>query len=589
MKLFGTISKFKNNNRQYHLKNDFEHLCYNGEKYFVDIYYMQNENIKKIINNTSMFFSDDNIIIDKIDKTDYEEIIKKDIVDFVKENQTNINVFYFDKIREELLLFSNRATSGRMYYFFQNDEFFFSNDFTLLASIKDFELSQAGLYSYLKYGAVPEDITFDKQIKSVPVGHYFKLDYDNHCGDYFSYFQFDYRTSNQDTKELLSKTKSELTNIAKIYKNKSIHMLISGGIDSTLFAFYLKESSAKIIGHYCRFGENDPEQKYAEEAANSLNIPLVIHTLDDNKIISEIKDTASNTDFPHSDFSNVSINFLLREIRNKYGKNSIIIECNGADDGFGYAGLLKIDLWKKLYKLPNFILKILAFIFNYGNTWMIDSYLRRRFFYFERAIGKNIYNSYMMSNAGYKIIKNSKKYNSEILIKINSFFNNNIKGNNKSLYQKMNTAQFLHINSRLWTAKGYSPAQNLNLDIKFPFTWKNILDFQSEIPLDMKINGTIVKWPLKKLLENYMSNEFIYRKKSGFAPPILRWLSKEENFNFFKSNIYDGIIINYIKKEKIDKMFKKIQKGEIVSRYVITLLWSLLFFEIWHKDNLKKN
>ena len=34
-------------------------------------------------------------------------------------------------------------------------------------------------------------------------------------------------------------------------------------------------------------------------------------------------------------------------------------------------------------------------------------------------------------------------------------------------------------------------------------------------------NG-IVKWPLKRMLEEFMPKEFIYRKKSGFVPPFVQ-------------------------------------------------------------------
>ena len=592
MRIIGIITNYKNKLQTNDFTNKtWDHLSYKNNEIYLNIFSKKEENVRIINNDSILLLSDDNFVFEKNDKVvklyDIEDIIKQEGIDFIKRNQPNINVFFYDKKKNEIYLASNRATAGRIYYFFNGDDFFFSNDFALLANMKEFKLNDIGLYAYLKYGAVPEDITFDNQIKSVPVGHYVKVDYHNKDVEYIAYYKFNYIDSDKNGEELLSLTESTLKSIAKEYSDQQIHMLISGGIDSTLFAFYLKEYSTQIIGHYCRFGEKDSEQKYAEQAAKELNIPLELHTLDDNKIIAEIEDTAKNTSYVHADFSNISVNFLLREIHEKYGDNAIIIECNGADDGFGYGGVLKIPVWEKLYKLPNVLLKIIANIFNFSNTWMLDSFLTRRFFYFYRAIEKNIYNSYMISSVSNKIFKKkTNKYDKLLLKLINHFFNNNLEKQNSSMYEKMNVAQFLHVNSRLWTAKGYSPAQNLKIKIIYPFTWEKILNLQSVIPLNIKIHNGEVKWPLKKLLENYMPNKFIYRDKSGFAPPIKRWLQNTNNFSYFYDNIVNGISMDFIKKEKIEIIFDKIKRGKNLSRYAINLIWSLLFFEIWNKQNI---
>jgi hypothetical protein len=89
------------------------------------------------------------------------------------------------------------------------------------------------------------------------------------------------------------------------------------------------------------------------------------------------------------------------------------------------------------------------------------------------------------------------------------FFNNNNESISPFLYAKMSVAQFYHINSRLWTSKGYCPAQNMNINQIFPYTWKNILDEQCKLPKNVKVHNGIIKWPLKKLLEKYMPKDYI--------------------------------------------------------------------------------
>ena len=125
------------------------------------------------------------------------------------------------------------------------------------------------------------------------------------------------------------------------------------------------------------------------------------------------------------------------------------------------------------------------------------------------------------------------------------------------------------------------PAQNMNMNLVFPFTWKNILDEQCKLPLDVKVHNGIVKWPLKKLLEKYMPKDYIYRGKSGFAPPLYRGLKIDANYDYFHKTIMNGTLIRNFNADKIDKIFRLIKENKNVSRYAMNLIWSLLFFEVW--------
>ena len=581
-----SIANSLNNKKWKDIKFDNKSICLNV------CYDVDSDTV--IINDTSkLFISDDKLYLldhssqKKLGNYEIAQMVENKSIDFIKGIQSNINLFLYDKVKDKIYLASNRATAGRMFYLFWEDTLFFSNDFTLMLNIKGLSLNNIALYAYTKFGAVPEDITFDKLIKSVPVGHYATIDYKNKRAEYTPFYNFNYNNSDaaKDFSKLLWSSEQTLKNNAKGLSKTQVHMLISGGIDSSLFAFYLKEYTSNIIGHFCRFGNNDPEQKYAEIVAKKLNIPLKIHTLYDENVIQEIEDTASNTSYPHGDYSNISVNFIIRKIKEEFGPGHLMIDCNGGDDGFGYAALTRIPIWEKLYKIPTGMLKLFGNLATIGNTWMYDSKITQILFYLYRAKEKNIYISHIIFSAGEKLFKNSRQYNKELQKIITHFFDNNIKSKSPAEYDKMNVAQFYHTNSRLWTAKGYSPANKLNIHIIFPFTWKNMLDQQCEIPLNMKVYNNEIKWPLKKLLEKYMPKDFIYRKKSGFAPPLYRWLKIEHNYNYAHKTIMNGVAITQFKRDKIDKILKLIKSNKKISRYAMNLIWSLLFFEIWLKSN----
>lgn len=560
----------------------------------LNVIYRPDDNTRIIQTDNYLWISDDKIFgLDNgsFTETDYQSIIgalEDKGIDCIKDIQSNVTIFLYGINDGIIYLASNRITAGRMFYSFINDSLIFGNNFELFVRIKgDLSINPLSLYAYSKFGAVPEDITFDRSIKSVHVGHYAAIDLKGRKIEYIPFFKFNYNKPKKRKNEhnFLFRTESVLKNNAKAFSEKTVHIFISGGIDSSLFAFYLKELSANMIGHYCRFGESDPEQQYAESVAEALEIPLKIHTIDDDKIIDEIEDTAANTSYPFSDFSNISLNFLLRKIREEFGPGATVIECNGADDAFGYAALKNIPFWHYMHKIPKNLLDVLGNSATSGDSWMYHSLLRLAFFYLYRAREKNMYTTHMVSSAGEKVFRYIDTFNAELKELISRHFDNNLASNCPTDYERMNTAQFLHTCSHLWTAKGYSPSESMNLKIIYPFTWKNILELQSQLPMTMKIHNGEVKWPLKKLLEQFMPMDFIYRKKSGFAPPLLRWIKNDSNYNYFYNNIMNGVFIKYLKKDKINKIFMIHKSGKGISRYAMNLIWSLLFFEVWLKQN----
>jgi hypothetical protein len=78
-----------------------------------------------------------------------------------------------------------------------------------------------------------------------------------------------------------------------------------------------------------------------------------------------------------------------------------------------------------------------------------------------------------------------------------------------------------------------------------------------------------------------MPKDYIYRAKSGFVPPLCRWLKIDAIYDYFYKTVMNGVIIRNFNADKIDKIFKLIKANKNVSRYAMNLIWSLLFFEVW--------
>jgi hypothetical protein len=320
----------------------------------------------------------------------------------------DFHLFSYDETTKTLYLFSNRATAGRMFYIFWKEAVLFSNDFLLLLNIKPLNINTLALYIYTtRHGAKPEDIILDTDIKSVPVGHLAIIEQGNKEVKYAPFYKFNYDNNSNASKsleELLSYVDLELKSNTRTLSDRQIHVLMAGGIDSSLFVSYLREYTSNIIGHYFYFGGEDAELPYNELLAKKLNIPFKIHLLDYKNIIPEIENTALNTSYPHGDYSNVSVNFLLRKIREDFGEGQLTIDRISGGDGFGYGALTKIAIWEKLYKIP--AVGLLGKLVTIGNSWMYDSNTTKALFYPYRAEEKNIYISHLIFSVREKVFKN---------------------------------------------------------------------------------------------------------------------------------------------------------------------------------------
>jgi asparagine synthetase B (glutamine-hydrolysing) len=156
---------------------------------------------------------------------------------------------------------------------------------------------------------------------------------------------------------------------------------------------------------------------------------------------------------------------------------------------------------------------------------------------------------------------------------------------NEKLGYKAKTTirQLLHVNSRRWAAKAMSVGESLGLRIVYPYIWQDILEMQGTIPWNAKINNQIVKWPLKKLLEDFMPESFIYRKKSGFIPPFAKWLTDKE-FNHQVRDILlnsTGTIVTMVPRKILDELLSDAMDGRKLRHSILNFLWGAVFTERW--------
>jgi hypothetical protein len=87
------------------------------------------------------------------------------------------------------------------------------------------------------------------------------------------------------------------------------------------------------------------------------------------------------------------------------------------------------------------------------------------------------------------------------------------------------------------------------------------------------------------MLEKYMPNDFIYRKKSGFVPPFVQWLTHND-FNQTVREILlasDGSVNCIVPAHTINELLNDALEGKNLRVPVLNFLWGAIFTEMWIK------
>jgi asparagine synthase (glutamine-hydrolysing) len=494
----------------------------------------------------------------------------------------------------DLYLVSNRAGNGRMYYSTTESSILFSSDLRFLLSIVPFEVNEPAVYAILKYGATPEPMTISQNIAVVPPAHYLRYSLKSGTCQTHIYFQFEFpcdtrQHSIDEFDTLLQPAKHALRKSAQFLRQQNPAILISGGIDSSLYASYLHEfdDGNRLHGINCAFGDDDPEFIFARMLADKINAYLHIGKMEQEDALALLNDTVALTGHPFSDFSSLPIVFILKFMKDHVKEACMLIEGNGGDDCFGFPDLGTQSKMQVKHRFPKVCKDTITLLFKNSKIWKWTS--KEGFLARVLALADNheinLLNYFLVfSPVNFLGLGSYQEWDRQVNDTMDGVFSRCGKDHDTLSYEaKLTIRQLLHINSRQWAAKAFSVGESLGIRVIYPYIWRDILTVQGTIPWEAKIHNGVVKWPLKRLLEEFMPKDFIYRPKSGFVPPFVQWLTSRD-FNQTVRDILlasDGIIGQIVASRVLDELLDDALQGKNLRFPVLNFLWGALFTEMW--------
>ncbi len=540
------------------------------------------------IDNADFFihFSNNPVINDNNQFIDFSQfVIWNNLIDVIQKIQNNIICIAFNKNTSELFCSSSRFTRKRIFYIEENESIYIGTCLKYLIPYSNKKANLTAMYSVIKFGETPEFITVVDNIKVVPVSCYFKTKINELFKQELKLLFNQYYKINYSFSEIsIKNTEQKLENILQYISNNKIMVPLSGGVDSTLINCIIdKFKDEKYPAYFIQFGKNDPEQTFAKMAAENTKADLNICTMESTDFIEAIEYQSNHLDSPIGETSTIPLSYFFKQ--NNYSGYTIL-------DG---------TLADGCYGSTNYNKNLFEGIKNRSHISQVMNEQIAGFLQKNNLIGKNLFhprdaqikdeylkfmNAYIGSLSNVYFPK-SKKYNKTLEPLWLWYYNlMNIENLNPTdaEWAKYTILKMIGYASRITTAKVEDLCGNNN--IEYPFIWKEILDDQAKYSWKDKTQNNIIKFPLKEILSNYKSKDFIFRKKVGLNNAVPQWALENLNKKYLLDILIKNntIIEDLIGKNNLSILVKNFKSNNIHPN-VVNLVISLCSLQKWCDAN----
>lgn len=573
-KRLSIIDLSKNAHQPMSNENDTVWLVFNGE-----IYNFQE--LRNKLSSTHSFKSstDAEVIIHL-----YEEIG----VDVFSKIHGMFSIALYDTRTNEMILARDRMGKKPLYWGIFGKTFIFGSELKaiLAHSLAKRELDLKSLNKYLQYEYVPTPHTIFRNIFKLEPGHYLKYSGGSVRKEKFWSITFNHRDGNDILKSL-----DECINTAvksRLVSDVPLGVFLSGGIDSSTIAYYAARNSSKKIKTFSiGFRENSfDESKYARIVASHIGTEHYEKILGPQESLDILPKVFDLLDEPLADASIIPT-FLLSEFTR--GHVTVALGGDGGDELFcGYDTFIAHRLANVYENIPLFLRKgiiepavlhlpvsLKNFSFDFKAKKFISGFYGEKKYRNQRWLGS------------FDREERSKLFLPEVWREIeeeNEF--EDIDAYMRESGSRGYYNQLIHLYLRTYMmddilVKVDRASMFNSLEVRSPFLDTEVVDFVNSIPLNLKLHGIKTKYVLKKLMENKLPREIVFRKKKGFGVPLAEWITGDLKPLVLdllsEGRIKEGGLFNY---EHVSKLLEDHFARRADNR---KLIWTLMVFELWSK------
>ncbi len=508
----------------------------------------------------------------------YEEVGE----DFVHKLNGMFAICLWDKNNQKLILARDRMGQKPLYYFTRHNTLSFSSEIKALHFL-DQPISSKSVLNFVDQGYIAGEDTIFKGIKRLLPGHL--LIYQKHSISIKKWWQQEKDSEDMSLNEVEERLSDLLEDAVRIrlIADVPLGVFLSGGIDSSLIAYYAqKNSKQKIKTFTVRFPyKSFDESDYARKAASVIQSEHIEEEVSGRELIDIVQNLPYLSDEPFADTSFIPTYILSQKTR-KYVK--VALGGDGADELFwGYQTFYALGLWKLLRKLPavDLIRRIANYIPVSGKYFSLGFKIKRALLNFE----KDPYNLHFRWFSSFTKDEIFSLFSPEFISsdEILNYFNYSSSfpledrdGSLENLFSCLYQNFYLPDDILMKVDKA---SMAVSLEARAPFLDFRIVNFANTLPDGYKFHKNTGKYILKKLAEKHFPPELVYRKKHGFAAPVGMWLRynlldlAEDLFSL--KNLQNSGIFNT---EVVRDMWSRFLQGDNYRERQIWTLFILLLY-----------
>lgn len=448
------------------------------------------------------------------------------------------------------------------------------------------EVNLEALDQVFTFPGIVSPVTLFKGINSLPPGHAMLIKGEQL--DIFEYWDLDYpEVAETDVKpESFYEEKLEelLLKSVKYRLNADVPIgfYLSGGLDSSLIGSLMKSLTPDTDYHSFSVGfpadVEMNERKHQQTMINHLNVPNTEIMFDSSEVEKRLKQAVWASECALKESYNTCSLALSEAVSNEGIK--VILSGEGADEFFGgYIGYrfdkqrVKQDEIKdleeqfedehrnKLWGDPDFFYEKNYYEFSELKSGLYSEKLRERFKDFDAV--------------PHLVLNKDKVKNRHVL------------------HQRSYIDLKLRLSDHLISDHCDRTAYANSVEGRFPFLDIDLVEFVKTIPPDLKLNGLIEKYILKKVAAKYVPESIINRQKFGFIAPgspsllnqNIEWINDLLSYDKIKRQGYfDPDVIESLKKRYTSNGFKLNLPYD--SDFLIVVITFNIFLELFDMPDL---
>ena len=446
------------------------------------------------------------------------------------------------------------------------------------------EIDFAALEQYLAFDFILSPATILKGVMKLPAGHYAVVTTEDVKVNRYWAMTFEPRPWVLD--DCIAELDRALDRAveSRMVADVPIGVFLSGGLDSTTVAYYMRRHSDEV--HSLSIGFEDPaydESNYSLLAANSLGTKHHLEVFSEERIKSIVPRIADILDEPMADQS-IFPTFLLSEVAAQRVK--VALGGDGGDEllmGYGTYKALKVA-WQADFMPESFrhaLSNLASFVPGAGPKNL--------------ARGKRLLRTMSLPPAGRLLCSlGSYRGNSRWILSsevraglvaqpLGRAVEQLTVGNAKSLTSADVTmaAYFRGYLQEDILVKVDRASMATSLEVRAPFLDPDLISFLAQVPSKWKLHGMTGKYILRKLMRGRIPDQIIDRKKHGFGVPLNSWM---------RSSLAP-LVRDYLAPDRLrsDGVFDSDRVDALVREHMSGIrdngqqLWPLLLFQMWRE------